>query len=50
MRLLDEEAPLIAAEEEERAESATSGDLSGDEDDDGEAEEFEGDLEELDAE
>jgi hypothetical protein len=51
MRLLDEEAPLIAAEEEERAESATSGALSGDEsDDDTETEEFEGDLEGLDAE
>jgi len=51
MRLLDEEAPLIAAEEEQRAESATSSGLAGEgSDEDSESEEFEGDLEELDAE
>lgn len=48
LRLLDEEAPLIAAEEEENADYATAESLSGEPaEDDIEAEEFEGDMVEV---
>jgi TIR domain len=51
LRLLDEEAPLIAAEEEENADNATAEGLTGEPaDDDIEPEEFEGDIEAPDAE
>jgi hypothetical protein len=51
MRLLDEEAPLIAAEEEENADNATAAGLAAEpSEDDVEPEEFEGDLEDVDAE
>ncbi len=51
MRLLDEEAPLIAAEEEENADNATAVDLASDPlEDEGAPEEFEGDVEAFDAE
>jgi hypothetical protein len=51
MRLLDEEAPLIAAEEEEKADHATSEGIPNEPSEDNtEIEEFEGDMENADAE
>jgi hypothetical protein len=51
MRLLDEEAPLIAAEEEEKADHATSEGIPNEPSEDNtEIEEFEGDMENANAE
>lgn len=51
VRLLDEEARVIAAEEEENADQATAEGLTAQlSEDDVETEEFEGDIENADAE